>query len=416
MMIMFAENYTMMAPPTGPYAPRTRQAGSTLFTWSVCPLEAQLWPSATRRHRTLKHGFTLVELLVVIGIIVLLIAILLPALSRARAAALQVQCASNLRQLGQAMQNFAANHRGYFPIQGDDITGGMDPASLQDSSRLKYTYFNNDGPTDVRAMPLPAALAPYLANNLVLDDLTYGHVEEAVCTPPLATYFECPADQITIDAAAAQPLPANGSGFSPLAITRLCYDNHAYILGFSSYCYNEEVLGFLTVGTGPNQYQRLRGNCSQVPFPSQTMLMCDGHYWWQKQHQNFDGNSINVTFSSATLGDFFNLGTCEQEVFDTVRHRGRMNILYVDGHVDNQPILNSGHYGFGFHDAGSGAAGPTAALFPANETPSGYTGGTNSGFSAGVTSNPSTASNVISGGTIAGGGLYGVYLNQGFPN
>jgi prepilin-type processing-associated H-X9-DG protein len=363
----------------------------------------------------MKSGFTIVELLVVIGIIVLLIALLLPALNRARAAALQIQCGSNLRQLGQAMQNFAANHRGYFPIQGDAITGGMDPGDLLDIARLKYTYFNNDGPSDVRAMPLPAALAPYLANNLVLDDLTYSHVEQAVCTPPLVKYFECPADQPTIDAAAAQPLPANGSGFSTAGITRLCYDNHAYILGFSSYCYNEEVLGFLSVGTGASQYQRLRGNFSQVPYPSQTMLMCDGHYWWQKQHQNFDGNSINVTFGSATLGDFFNLGTCEQEVFDTMRHRGNVNILYVDGHVDNQPILSSGNYGFPIRDAGTGGAGPTAAIFPANQTPSGYVGGTNSGFSAGVTSNPATASNVISGGRIVGGGLFGVYLNQGFP-
>ena len=116
--------------------------------------------------------------------------------------------------------------------------------------------------------------------------------------------------------------------------------------------------------------------------------MCDGHYWWQKQHQNFDGNSINVTAGSATLGSFFNLGTCEQEVFDTQRHRGNMNILYVDGHVDNQPILSSTKYGFPIPAAGTGGAGPTGAMFPANETPSGYVGGTNSGFSASVTTNP----------------------------
>ena len=57
-------------------------------------------------------AFTLVELLVVIGIIATLIAILLPALNRVRAAGQTVQCASVLRELGQAMTLFASSHEG----------------------------------------------------------------------------------------------------------------------------------------------------------------------------------------------------------------------------------------------------------------------------------------------------------------
>src|SRR6478672_7387908 len=60
-------------------------------------------------------AFTLVELLVVIGIIAVLIGILLPALSRARAAARTVACSSNLHQLVMATQMFANEHGGSLP-------------------------------------------------------------------------------------------------------------------------------------------------------------------------------------------------------------------------------------------------------------------------------------------------------------
>lgn len=60
-------------------------------------------------------GFTLVELLVVIAIIAILISILLPVMVRVRQQAQQIKCATNLRQIGQAMTMYTNEYRGNFP-------------------------------------------------------------------------------------------------------------------------------------------------------------------------------------------------------------------------------------------------------------------------------------------------------------
>src|SRR5215211_5016561 len=71
-------------------------------------------PDSPRRNVRPK-AFTLVELLVVIGIIAVLISILLPALTRARRSAYTLQCSSNMRQLATAMLMYIQDNKGRFP-------------------------------------------------------------------------------------------------------------------------------------------------------------------------------------------------------------------------------------------------------------------------------------------------------------
>jgi prepilin-type N-terminal cleavage/methylation domain-containing protein len=69
------------------------------------------------------RGFTLIELLVVIAVIAVLMGILLPSLSAARTHAKRLASASNLRQIGLAMEMYTQDNRGFFPESSHGLTG-----------------------------------------------------------------------------------------------------------------------------------------------------------------------------------------------------------------------------------------------------------------------------------------------------
>ncbi len=90
-------------------------------------------PPRLSRYRCLgRPGYSLIEMLVTVSLIVLLIALLLPAIAKARTVAFTTVCLSNQRSIFLASRLFAADHRNYYPITTSGYSGfygGSDPVS-----------------------------------------------------------------------------------------------------------------------------------------------------------------------------------------------------------------------------------------------------------------------------------------------
>jgi prepilin-type N-terminal cleavage/methylation domain-containing protein/prepilin-type processing-associated H-X9-DG protein len=261
--------------------------------------------------RLRRCGFSLVELITVIGIIGVLIALLLPALVGARQAAKSIVCQSNLRQIMQAALVRSIEHGGYVQLAGSiNFQSETTPASLDDADEKRYLYFNDEG--ERRPAPMQAALAPYLGNKSVrLDsaanmtaDLTQGIVQKI---------FTCPSQQEPEPSMMIGNIDGNWSG--PLLPC--------------GYAYNEGLMGF------EKTPHRLRGNLARARPASDIVFMTDA-----VPRRETNATPYIAWFpppqGRCTLADIYTFmpecGMASQ--FDLLRHpRFKMNAVFCDGHV-----------------------------------------------------------------------------------
>ncbi|MEM8496319.1 MAG: DUF1559 domain-containing protein [Planctomycetota bacterium] len=128
----------------------------------------------TVRFKSVSKGFTLIELLVVISIIALLIGILLPALGAARGSARDMQCLSNLRQIGVGLYGYAQEYKETLPISYFDGSGVADDQT--DWAVQISAYMSSDGTSNYgeggQDLPSPGLQCP--AANIEGGRLHYG--------------------------------------------------------------------------------------------------------------------------------------------------------------------------------------------------------------------------------------------------
>jgi prepilin-type processing-associated H-X9-DG protein len=277
-------------------------------------------------HRRLRAAFSLVELLVVIGIIMVLISLLMPAMSSVRLQAQELQCQANLRNIAMAAQLHVNDHAGRLPCGGwhwAPVGGICNPRGLGDPNARFFTYYDDRG--ERRPVPVTVALAVSLGIKVRLD--SRENLEEDLQKDYLRKLFHCPSND-NPEVGLSQKEDGPRWEAPP---------------EWSSYVFNEAVIGLRPADSWRDE-PPLMGRVGRIRQPSMVMFAADG------RPRDADTDDWLMVFDKApdeTLYDFQQLieqtnNGFGKRLFDYSRHRFRMNVLFCDWHVQAVPMTEAG--------------------------------------------------------------------------